>query len=245
MASEAVIGIIGCVKPLEGETAHTIKVRYLDAVRAHSGLAAVIIPSLEDSSDIAAIVSRLDGILLTGSTSNMEPHNFGGRNGREPRDPARDATALALIAAAQEAKIPVVGICRGFQEINVALGGTLADQRDAEAPNIAHHASDDATLEEMFAHSHQIDVSPGSRLEQITQAKKLLVNSVHYQTIDRLGDNLRVEATSADGVVEAISSRDDHSLFAVQWHPEWRPETRPHDLAFWHHLGEIVRNKDA
>lgn len=241
MAQKPVIGIIGCNKELEGEPSHNVKARYVEGVAKFADAIPLIVPSLGQLDDMPAIVARLDAVLLTGATSNIEPHHFGGYGGREPRDAMRDATSLALIKAAQEAGVPVIGICRGFQEINVALGGTLIDQRDDDEISIAHHASDGASLEEMFAHSHPVDVSPGSSLAQVVGAQRLLVNSVHYQMIDQLGEGLRVEATTADGVVEAISSRDGRSIFAVQWHPEWRPETRPHDLAFWRYVGELAR----
>lgn len=238
-----VIGVIGCNKEHEGEPAHAVKARYIEGVARHADAAALIVPSLGAPDDVRAIVPKLDGILLTGATSNMEPHHFGGTLEHGPSDPGRDGTALALIRTAQAANVPIIGICRGFQEINVALGGTLRDQRDGGDRSVPHHAPDGATLDEQFAHSHAVDVAPGSLLEQIAGARELTVNSVHYQMIDALGDGLRVEARARDGVIEAISSRDGRSIFAVQWHPEWRPELRPHDIAFWHHVGTLVRGE--
>jgi len=236
-----VIGVIGCSKPLEGEVASTVKARYLDAVVTHADAIPLIVPSLIRASDVSAILGRLDAVLLTGSTSNIAPHHFGSDAGREPFDAQRDETSLALVHAAQSANIPLIGICRGLQEINVALGGTLTDHRDADEVSDTHHAPDDASLEEMFNHFHEVDVAPGSLLSEVTGNQQINVNSVHYQTIARLGDGLRIEATAADNVIEAISSRDGHSIFAVQWHPEWRPETRPHDLAIWRHIGNLAR----
>jgi len=241
-AARPVIGVIGCNKPLEGEIAATVKARYLDALVNFAGAIPLIAPSLNRAEDAPAIVRRVDAVLLTGSTSNIAPHRFGAEAGREPFDDHRDETSFALIKAAQSANIPIIGVCRGLQEINVALGGTLADHRDAEEEvSVSHHAPDDASLEGMFNHFHDVDVAPGSLLSQITGTAQIKVNSVHYQTIDRLGDGLRIEATALDNVVEAISSRDDQSIFAVQWHPEWRPETRSHDVAFWKHVGNLAR----
>lgn len=241
MTKRPVIGVIGCNKMLEGEMAQTVKARYIEGVVRFADAVPLIIPSIGRAEDAPVIVGRLDAVLLTGSVSNVEPQHFGGGAPREPRDAARDTTSLALIHAAQQANVPVIGICRGLQEINVALGGSLSDQRDDIDSTLPHHASDGANLEEMFAHSHQVDVAPGSLLRQVVNADRLLVNSVHYQSVARLGEGLRVEATAPDGVVEAFSSRDGRSIFAVQWHPEWRPETRPHDLAFWQHVGELAR----
>lgn len=241
MAQRPVIGVIGCNKMLEGEPAQTVKGRYVDAVSRYADAIPLIIPSLDRPEDAPAIIDRVDALLLTGAISNIEPHHFGDGDGREPKDPFRDTTALALIAAAREADAPIIGICRGLQEINVALGGTLSDQRDDDTGSVTHHAPDDASWEDMFAQTHEIDVAPGSLLSQIVGASHLDVNSVHYQYVATLGDGLRVEATAHDGVVEAISSRDGHAIFAVQWHPEWRPDTRPHDLAFWRHVGNLAR----
>jgi len=240
-AVRPVIGVIGCSKPLEGEIATTVKARYLDAVANHADAIPLIVPSFSRASDVSAIVGRLDAILLTGSTSNISPHHFGSDAGREPFDAQRDETSIALVHAAQSANIPIIGICRGLQEINVALGGTLADHRDADEVSVEHHAPADVSLEEMFNHFHEVDVAPGSLLSNITGSQNLSVNSVHFQTIARLGDGLRIEATAPDNAIEAISSRDGHSIFAVQWHPEWRPETRPHDLAIWRHIGNLAR----
>lgn len=240
-AARPVIGVIGCNKPLEGEIAATVKARHLNAVVNFADAIPLIVPSMSRAEDAPSIISRVDAILLTGSTSNIAPHRFGAEAGREPFDDNRDETSFALIQAAHSANIPIVGICRGLQEINVALGGTLADHRDAEEVSVSHHAPDDAALEEMFNHFHDVDVAPGSLLSQIIGTAQIKVNSVHYQTIDRLGDGLRIEATALDNVVEAISSRDGHSIFAVQWHPEWCPETRPHDVAFWRHVGNLAR----
>lgn len=243
MIDRPVIALIGCNKPLEGETAHTVKARYVDAIATHAGAAPMIVPSLGRPEDAAAIVPRVDAVLLTGSTSNMEPRNYGAsEDGRQPRDTARDRTALALVRAARHFQVPVIGVCRGLQEINVALGGTLADERDHAADAESHHAPDDATLEQMFAYGHMITPAPASLLSRIIGTEDVEVNSVHYQRVDRLGEGLRVEATAADGVVEAISSREAEPLvYAVQWHPEWRPEERPHDIAFWRMVGDMAR----
>ena len=150
--------------------------------------------------------------------------------------------AAALIAAAMAAGKPVFGICRGLQEINVALGGTLVDQRDGTNQELAHHAPDGVDLDLMFAHGHSVDVVPGTPLAAIAGEGSLAVNSVHFQTIGALGKGLVVNARAGDGVVEAVSSTGTAApILAVQWHPEWRPEGRAHDLAFWRNMGDVAR----
>lgn len=242
MQQKPIIGIIGCYRDFEGEPTHVVKARYVTGVRAFAEAVPVILPGFASPQDAVQVLSRLDGVLLTGSVANVEPDHYGGPiNARGPFDPHRDATTFALIEAARTLGVPLYGICRGLQEINVALGGTLRDQRDDSQRDVAHHARDDVGLDEMFAQVHSVNVAPGSTLSKIVSAPHIEVNSVHYQMIDRLGDGLRVEATADDGVVEAFAARDGSPLFAVQWHPEWRPEERPHHLKFWSHFGDAAR----
>ncbi|MEO9298694.1 gamma-glutamyl-gamma-aminobutyrate hydrolase family protein [Devosia alba] len=242
--AKPVIGVISCTRPVEGEDAYIVKTRYVNAVARYANAVPLICPSIATEGDAAAMVARLDAILLTGSNSNMEPHHYGAEAGRTPFDPGRDSMSALLIKAALAAGKPVFGICRGLQEINVALGGTLVDQRDAtDQPSLQHHAPEDASLEEMFGHSHSVEIVPGTPLADITGAQSIDINSVHFQTLGRLGKDLVVNARAADGVVEAVSATSGAAtILAVQWHPEWHPEKRPHDLAFWRKVGEIARS---
>lgn len=247
MLDRPVIAIIGCNKIVEGEPAHIVKARYVDAVVKHAGAAPLLVPSLGNMEIAAAIVPRVDAILLTGSHTNIEPRNYGSAEpGREPKDISRDRTSLAVIKAARHFSVPVIGICRGLQEINVALGGTLADERDLGAQGPSHHAPDGSEMDVMFAYSHAATAAPASLMARIAGTGDIEVNSVHFQRIATLGEGLRVEATSGDGVIEAIASREaDPLILAVQWHPEWRPEERAHDVAFWHWVGEMARRYAA
>lgn len=241
-SAKPVIGVISCNRLVEGEDAYIVKTRYVDAVARYADAVPLICPSLADVADVAAIIERLDAVLLTGSNSNIEPARYGASTGRAPFDPSRDGMSTALIAAAVAAGKPVFGICRGLQEINVALGGTLVDQRDGPAPQVPHHAPDGVTLDAMFAHSHAVDLVAGTPLAAIVGAPSITINSVHFQTIGALGHGLEVNARAADGVVEAVSSSAGAApILAVQWHPEWRPEGRSHDLAFWAEMGKIAR----
>lgn len=246
MDRKPVIGVIACTKPLEGETAQTVKTRYVEAISVYADAVPMIVPSLVPTHHAPTLIERLDGLLLTGASSNIAPRHYGSPvAGQGPFDASRDNAALALIEAAREAKKPIFGICRGFQEINVALGGTLADPRDTGRPANDHHA-DTEDLEDMFANAHPVDLAPGGALAQLFGARAIEVNSVHFQRLDRLGEGLRVEASATDGVVEAIASREaDPLILAVQWHPEWQPPQRDHHLAFWQHVGARVRRAIA
>ena len=242
MSAKPVIGVISCNREIEGEAGQTVKNRYLDGVSRYADAIPMIIPTNAEPSDSAAIVARLDGLLLTGSSSNIEPERYGVEQpGRLPSDARRDAMSGALIKAAIAAGKPVFGICRGFQEINVALGGTLVDQRDTDNVAYLHHAPDGLGLEAMFNHFHAVDVLPGTPLQSFTGSTGLTVNSVHFQTIGRLGEGLRINAVGNDGVIESISTTDTPApVFAVQWHPEWLPVNLPHDIAFWRYLHDAA-----
>lgn len=243
MSEKPIVGIISCNKTLEGEPAYTLKARYLEGVARHADCAPVIIPSTGRMEHALPILGCLDALVLTGSTSNVAPNHYGGTSpGHAPLDPMRDQTAITLVRGARQMGLPVIGICRGFQEINVALGGTLRDMREKAELSERHHSPQTEDLDVLFGHRHKVEVSPVSLLERLTGAKELTVNSVHYQAIDKLGDGLRVEASAEDGVIEAVVSREaEPQIFAVQWHPEWQPDAEPHHLLFWRQVGEMAR----
>lgn len=238
-----VIGVIACERMVEGEAAQAVKHRYLEAVEHYAAAVPLIVPSNQSLTNLPSIVAHLDAVLLTGSNSNIAPHHYGSdRPGEAPVDQGRDAFSQALIHAAITAAKPVFGICRGLQEINVALGGTLKDLRLTIGPD-HHHAPPEASLEDTFGFAHPIALARTGILHRMVEADSLVVNSVHFQAVDRLAEGLAVNATGPEGVVEAFAATGTPApVFAVQWHPEWRPQERPHDLAFWHYLGEAARS---
>lgn len=247
MSERPIIGVTTCNKMFEEELAQTVKQRYLDGLIKHADAIPVLIPALGKTDDAMELVQSLDGILLTGSTSNIDPRLYkSDKPQRDHADPKRDLTTMALIRAGRHFGVPIFGICRGFQEINVALGGTLVDERESSANNLVHHAADGADLNGMFAHEHEIELSPAGLWARLTGESTLSVNSVHYQMVEQLGADLRVEATAPDGVVEAFASREaDPLVFAVQWHPEWQPDDKRHYLSFWRFVGERARRRRA
>jgi len=247
MRDRPVIGILGCNKQVEGEPAHAVKSRYVDAVAQCADAVPLLVPALGRIEDVGEIVSRLDGVLLTGSVSNVDPALYRGTQpAMPPQDRNRDRTAMALVKAARHFGVPLFGICRGLQEINVALGGSLVDARANDVAATPHHAGADADIEAKYAHLHHVDLAPGGLMARLTGRPALEVNSVHFQHVGELGAELRVEATAADGVIEAIASREAEPLIiAVQWHPEWRPNSRPHDMALWRHVGQLAARRRA
>ncbi len=195
-----VIGVISCSREVEGEPAQATKHRYLEAAVQYAGGAALIIPTNQPPGNAAAIVGRLDALLLTGSNSNIAPARYGSTDlGRQPVDQDRDGFSAALIAAAVSAGTPILGVCRGLQEINVAFGGTLRDLRGDPNQAARHHAPDGVSLESMFGHQHGLEIVAGTPIAEVMGTTGSSVNSVHYQAIDRLGTGLRVAATSSDG----------------------------------------------
>lgn len=235
------IGVIADRRPLGAHEFHMAGEKYLRAVADAAGGCPVTLPVFPDGFDVLECLDRLDGLLLTGSTSDIEPAHYQGPPG-EPdalRDPARDAAALALIPAVIRAGMPLFGICRGFQEMNVALGGSL-HQAVHEQPGLgAHHEDKDDPVDVQYGPAHEVRFTPGGLLEELAGAPTAVVNSVHHQGVDRLADGLVVEATSPDGLVEAFTVRDAPGFaLAVQWHPEWQVMDNAFYTALFRAFGE-------
>lgn len=233
------LGVSCCIRPGGVEPVHGVIDRYLRAPARHGDCDVVLVPALPGLTDWGAMAARLDGLLLTGSPSNVEPWRYGAATGDGPFDPARDTTTLALADAMMRAGKPVFGICRGFQELNVAFGGTLCTL-DRDGP-VAHHAPDGVSLEAMFAAEHEVALTPGGIMADALDAATITVNTVHYQGIAELGQGLRVEALAPDGLVEAFAAQVGQSeVLAVQWHPEWDADRNPASAWFFAHLRQAM-----
>lgn len=240
MSARPVIGVIACNRIVGVEAAQAVMTRYVAALMRYADVAALIVPALPDLMAAREVAPRLDAVLLTGSPSNVAPARYGDAEpGDGPFDPGRDEMALALAAAMLEREAPVFGVCRGFQELNVALGGTL--RRDLGSGALPHHAPDGTEFDAMFAHEHAVALTPGGLLARLYGERPLNVNSVHYQGIGRLAPGLEVEAAAPDGVVEAFSSASRRVL-AVQWHPEWRTAESPDAQALFAEFGRMARD---
>lgn len=245
MSSRPVLGIIACNRTVGTEIAQTVINRYATAAMRHADCAALIIPSLPDYMRAEEIVGRLDGVLLTGTPSNVEPARYDDSSaGEGPFDPDRDTMMLELIEAVIAAQRPLFGICRGFQEINVALGGTLRRDTSANEQLLHHHAPDGVAFDAMFDHHHNVDLVEGGLLAAAYATPSLEVNSVHYQGVGELADGLAVEARAPDGLVEAYSARPNGApLLAVQWHPEWATDRNDQSQTYFHLLGRALRGE--
>ena len=227
---------------------HMVGEKYARAVLDAAGAAPLLIPSLADELGFEELLERLDGLLFTGSPSNVEPHRYEGPPSAPGtlHDPARDATTLPLIRKAVAAGVPVFGICRGFQEMNVAFGGTL-HQKLHEVPGHLDHRDDGTQpLEVQYGPAHDVTLEPGGMLRAFAPGDRIPVNSLHSQGIDRLGPELEVEARAPDGVIEAFRVRNAQRFaLAVQWHPEWKVMSNPFSRALFAAFGEASRERAA
>ena len=225
---------------------HMVGEKYARAVLDAAGAAPLLIPSLADELGLDELLQRLDGLLFTGSPSNVEPHLYEGAPSAPGtlHDPARDATTLPLIRKAVRAGVPVFGICRGFQEMNVAFGGTL-HQKLHEVPGYLDHRDDGSQpLEVQYGPAHDVTLEPGGVLRSLAASERIQVNSLHNQGIDRLGAELAVEARAPDGVIEAFRVRDAQRFaLAVQWHPEWKVMSNPFSRALFAAFGQASRER--
>ena len=212
----------------------------------------MLIPGLLQGPPLQDTLRVLDGILLTGSVSNIEPHHYSDEPSYpgNTHDPARDATNLALIPLAIEMGLPILAICRGFQEVNVACGGSL-HQKVHEVDGYQDHREDpQEPLDAQYAPSHRIDLAPGGWLAEIAGASQAEVNSLHGQGIARLGEGLSVEATAPDGLIEAYRGETYRAqaggfLLAVQWHPEWKVTENPFYFGIFRAFGDACRRRAA
>jgi putative glutamine amidotransferase len=239
-----VLGIICCNRIVGTEPAQAVMERYVRAAMTYADVAAVLIPSLPELMSAHEVAPLLDGILLTGTPSNIEAQRYGGDASDGPYDPGRDEIALVLISAMVERTKPVFGICRGFQEINVALGGTLRGDTSTNPELLPHHAPDGTGFDAMFDHRHRVALIEDGILARAYHRPALEVNSVHFQGIGTLAPDLKIEAEAEDGLVEAFSATlSGAPILAVQWHPEWEPEKNPDSQTYFRMLGKALRGE--
>lgn len=237
-----IVLVPACVNQIGSHPYHTAQLKYVAAVAEGVRCAPLIIPALGDATDIDALLAVADGVMLTGSPSNVHAGLYGEEllDASLPLDPARDATTLPLIRAAIQRGIPLLAVCRGFQEVNVALGGTLHQAVHDVAGMNDHREQKTQTLEQQYAPSHRVLLEPGGRMARILGgASEIMVNSLHGQGINKLAPSLVVEARADDGLVEAYRVADAIGFtLAVQWHPEWRFADNPDSVKLFSAFGE-------
>ncbi|MCE7026910.1 gamma-glutamyl-gamma-aminobutyrate hydrolase family protein [Jiella avicenniae] len=217
---------------------------YLKALARVAGVVPVIVPAMTGEFDVAAILDRVDGVLTTGSASNVHPERYGMEPSPsyEPFDIDRDDLTDRLIAESLDRGLPLLAICRGHQELNVAFGGTLATEIQEFEGRMDHRAITHEDQRERYATRHAVTIAEGGLLAGIVGPGPIRVNSLHRQAIDRLGDGLRVEASAPDGTVEAVSVADARAFaLGVQWHPEFWAESDAPSAAIFEAFGAACR----
>ncbi|TRX57827.1 gamma-glutamyl-gamma-aminobutyrate hydrolase family protein [Thalassomonas sp. M1454] len=244
-----VVGII-CDREIIGpHPFHIAGDKYIQAIVKGSNCLPLLIPALGSSLALEQLVSSVDGILFTGGYSMVDP-NYYQDEGAEPGtklDLHRDSTSLPLIKKAVDLGVPIMGICRGFQEMNVAFGGSLHQKLHQVSGLIEHRENNDLPLEQQYAAAHPISVKENGKLAQIVNDLSFNVNSLHTQGVNQLGKGLTSEATAEDGLIEAFSVDNAKSFaLALQWHPEWKFQQNPQSTKLFQAFGEAcsLRKQD-
>ncbi len=238
------IGIPADSLSIRGHRFHGANNKYVPAITKVAKGLVVIIPNMDDKSLIEQTLAHLDGIVITGAPSNVHPELYGQTPSTEaePYDRERDLTSLHLIRSALKRHMPLLAICRGIQELNVALGGTLDIEIHDQPGNLDHRQIDHEDVDTRYGPQHDITLTPGGCLAKIMRAPQTTVNSLHRQSIGRLADTLKIEAKAPDGTIEAVSVTDARGFaLGVQWHPEHDAITNPHSGAIFEAFGDAAR----
>jgi len=235
-------------KQFERYTWHATPEQYLQAAIRAAGVFPLLVPSLGEELDLDTLLEAVDGVMITGSKSNVHPSHYGGdaSDANGPYDPDRDATTLPLIRKAIGAGVPLLAICRGIQELNVALGGTLATEIQEREGIMDHRAPVSEEQDKRFAIRQTVTVKPDSCLSGILGAGEIRVNSLHRQAAGQVAPRLAVEAVAADGTVEAVSVRGAAAFaVGVQWHPEYWAQSDAVSARLFRAFGDAVRDHAA
>jgi putative glutamine amidotransferase len=246
--SRPIIAIPADIREFDGTSWHAVQLQYVRAAVKAAGLMALIVPALEDDNDADVILDRVDGLLVSGSATNVHPSLYGkeARDSDGPFDPARDATSLPLIRRAIDRAIPMLTICRGIQELNVALGGTLASEIQDQPGIWDHRKPQNVDRDTMYSIRQSVFVKEGSCIARVVGPGEVRVNSLHRQAIADTASRLQVEALAEDGTVEAVSVIGAKAFaVGVQWHPEYWAETDSPSRKLFVAFGDAVRDYAA
>jgi putative glutamine amidotransferase len=223
---------------------HSLGDKYARPVAEIAHCLPVMIPSLGPALDFDQLLDRLDGIAMTGALSNVHPPHYGEEptDDHGPFDHDRDATTLALVGKVVDRGMPLFCICRGFQELNVAMGGTLEAELQRQRGRLDHRAPKSDDLDIRYGLVHRIAITEGGLLETILGKKETTVNSLHRQGVKKIGPGLVVEATAPDGIIEAVSVKNARSFaLGLQWHPEYKAASNPDSVKLFEAFGEAAR----
>lgn len=244
-ARRPLVGIPACIKPIGVHDFHIAGRKYVDGVALGARCTPLILPAIGQGMDVEQVLDLLDGVMLTGSPSMVEPARYGQQPAYEDMhlDTERDATTFPLIEAALKRGMPLFGICRGFQELNVALGGTLLQVVQETPGRMDHREPKDQPIEVQYGPAHPVRLTAGGELQRILLGvDEIKVNSIHSQGIDKMAPGLVCEAAAPDGQIEAVRVRDAACFaMAVQWHPEWKVMDNPDSVKLFTAFGDACR----
>lgn len=227
-----------------GSPGHIVRQTYIDALLDVADVVPVFIPSSGKKISFNDLKGRIDGLLLTGSPSHVAPACYGEKQifPDSDLDLGRDATTLPLISEVLKADLPLLAICRGFQEMNVVMGGTLHQAVHDLPGKMDHRAQKNMTIVQVYRHqAHKVAVQKGGLLEKWGAPDHFTVNTVHQQGIDKLGEGLFVEAIADDGLVECVSIPGKKFAFGTQWHPEGDTDINPVSKLIFEKFGQALR----
>jgi putative glutamine amidotransferase len=236
------VGIVCDRRFRDGAAVHQANDEYVTAICDGAGALPLLIPATDTPLDVAPLLAAVDGLLFTGAPSNVAPLHYGAspRPGTE-LDETRDATTLALLRAAIGAGMPLLAICRGFQELNVALGGSLYQHVHEIPGRLDHREPKDAPPDVEYGPAHAIAIIQGGLLARLSGMGEAMVNSLHSQGIDRLAPDLKIEALAPDSQIEAVSLPGAKAFaLGVQWHPEWAFAANPLSRAIFSGFGRAL-----
>jgi putative glutamine amidotransferase len=223
---------------------HSLGDKYARAVADVSKCIPVMIPSIAEAMDIDALLDHFDGIVMTGAISNVHPPHYGGEPSvdHEPYDHSRDSLTLKLIRAVIDRGIPLFCICRGYQELNVVLGGTLEAELQRGEGRLDHRSRKVDDMDVKYGPVHSVALTAGGMLEQILGKRETMINSLHRQGIAKLAPGLSVEARAPDGIIEAVSVKGAKAFaFGTQWHPEFKAAQNADSVKLFTAFGDAVR----
>lgn len=238
-----IVAVSSDIRRFDNNKWHVTPCQYIEAVARQAQVTPVLIPCLGHELDIDEVLGHCNGLVLTGSKTNVLPSHYGKAVKEEdgPFDEERDETSFLLIREAMQRKIPILAICRGMQELNVALGGDILSEIQDMPGKQDHRAPDVNNLDEKFTIHQNVNLVQGGMLAAILESKAVLVNSLHRQALGRLGEGLVVEARADDGIVEAVSFGGGQFILGVQWHPEYWADTDSVSSKILKAFGDRVR----
>ena len=239
------VGIICCRREQDTHFFHMVGEKYINAINNHSASTSVLIPVEQGHEIDQSIIDRMDGFLLTGSLSNVDPEQYNDTvaDSKMLMDTSRDQTVFNIIDSIVEREMPLLAICRGFQEMNVAFGGSLYQNLEEQSEHQGHDFERNVPHEQQYGISHEVEIIKGTVLHEICGMGHAQVNSLHTQGVRELSNKLEANAKTENGLVEAFTIKEANGFnLSVQWHPEWQPHNSELSLSIFRAFGDACKD---